>query len=228
MICRRCLQRAASALRALRTPRAAPSTSVSWSLPIRNSSRPISSTVTRPYAAAAAAAAAPATEPESTEIPPLGTPLADGEDATGAKESLSSCPEGTVLAGLNYFKNKTDPLALADEAYPAWLWNCLEVQRKVDEGEADDAGDEFSKSKKQRRLAAKRQRLLAARILASGDLSALAPKIPLQHQSINLPANESGTIEGAVAAQDAREDLRRALRRERKAKIKESNYLKSM
>ncbi|KAI8954341.1 mitochondrial ribosomal protein L37-domain-containing protein [Xylaria longipes] len=220
MICRRCLQRAA----ALRTPRAAPSTSVSWSLPIRNGSRPISSTATRPSAAT--------TAPASTTTPPLSTPLADSEGgaaaAAAAKESLSSCPEGTILTGLNYFKNKTDPAALADDAYPEWLWKCLEVQQKTDEGEADDAGDEFSKSKKQRRLAAKRQRTLEAKLMAEGNLEALAPKIPLQHQAINLPANESGTTEGAVAAHDAREELRRAMRRERKAKIKESNYLKSM
>lgn len=64
--------------------------------------------------------------------------------------------------------------------------------------------------------------------MAEGNLEALAPKIPLQHQSINLPANEAGTTEGALEAADAREELRRAMRRERKAKIKESNYLKSM
>ncbi|KAH8162841.1 hypothetical protein CIB48_g5402 [Xylaria polymorpha] len=218
MICRRCLQRAS----ALRTPRAGSS---SWSLPIRSGSiRPISSTATRP-----AAAEAPATATATTP-PPLSTPLADSESATAgaAAEGLSSCPEGTVLTGLNYFKNKADPLALADDAYPEWLWKCLEVQQKADEGEADDAGDEFSKSKKQRRLAAKRQRTLEAKLLAEGNIEALAPKIPLQHQTINLPANESGTAEGAVAAHDAREELRRSMRRERKAKIKESNYLKSM
>ncbi|KAI0863126.1 mitochondrial ribosomal protein L37-domain-containing protein [Xylaria cubensis] len=221
MICRRCLQRAS----ALRTPRAVPSISISWSLPVRNSSRPISSTATRP-SAAAAAAAAPETATSTT--PPLSTPLADSDGGGAVKENLSSCPEGTILKGLNYFKNKTDPVALADDAYPEWLWKCLEVQQKTDEGEADDAGDEFSKSKKQRRLAMKRQRTIEAKMLAEGNLEALAPKIPLQHQSINLPANESSTIEGAVAAHDAREELRRAMRRERKAKIKESNYLKSM
>lgn len=154
------------------------------------------------------------------------TPLADV--ATEEKPALSACPEGTVLTGLNYFKNRTDPVALADDAYPAWLWKCLEVQKKADEEADDDAGDEFSKSKKQRRLAAKRQRTMEARLLAEGNLEALAPKIPLQHQSINLPANEEGTTVGAVAAQQAREDLRKAMRKERRAKIKESNYLKSM
>lgn len=141
---------------------------------------------------------------------------------------LSACPEGTVLTGLNYFKNQTDPVALPDDAYPTWLWKCLEVQKKADEGADEDAGDEFSKSKKQRRLAAKRQRALEARLLAEGNIEALAPKIPLQHQSINLPANEEGSLEGALAAQQARENLRKSMRKERKAKIKETNYLKSM
>lgn len=50
----------------------------------------------------------------------------------------------------------------------------------------------------------------------------------MQQQTINLPANEEGTTEGALAAAEAREALRQAMRRERKAKIKEDNYLKSM
>lgn len=64
--------------------------------------------------------------------------------------------------------------------------------------------------------------------MAEGNLEALAPKIPMQQQSINLPANAEGTTEGALAAAEAREALRQAMRRERKAKIKEDNYLKSM
>ncbi|KAI0117038.1 mitochondrial ribosomal protein L37-domain-containing protein [Daldinia grandis] len=210
MICQRCLQRASA---------------LSSRIPIRAPSpflRPFSSTIAR-------RTSSPAPEPPSpsaSEPPVFSTPLADV--ATEEKPALSACPEGTILTGLNYFKNRTDPVALADDAYPAWLWNCLEVQKKADEEADDDAGDEFSKSKKQRRLAAKRQRTMEARLLAEGNLEALAPKIPLQHQSINLPANEDGTTEGAIAAQKAREDLRKAMRKERRAKIKETNYLKSM
>lgn len=85
-----------------------------------------------------------------------------------------------------------------------------------------------AKSKKQRRIAAKRQRSLEAKLLAEGNLEALAPKIPLQQQSINMPGNEEGTAEGAMAAVAAREDLRKAMRKERRSKIKEANYLKSM
>jgi large subunit ribosomal protein L54 len=85
-----------------------------------------------------------------------------------------------------------------------------------------------AKSKKQRRLYAKRQRQIEAQILASGDISALAPKIPLQQQTINLPGKQDGDVRDALYASDKREELRRAMRKERKAKIKETNYLKSM
>ncbi|RYP25280.1 hypothetical protein DL767_008458 [Monosporascus sp. MG133] len=217
MICRRCLQRASGLVRDLSKPPPA-------TRPRLPPFRPFSQTV-------ASHSSSPAPSPPSdgaAAAPPLSTPLADSAAAKPAAAALSSCPEGTVLTGLNYFKNKADPVAMADDAYPEWLWRCLDVQKRADEKDADDAGDEFSKSKKQRRLAAKRQRALEARLLAEGNLEALAPKIPLQQQSVNLPANEAGTAEGAMAASAAREELRRAMRRERKAKIKESNYLKSM
>lgn len=85
-----------------------------------------------------------------------------------------------------------------------------------------------AKSKKQRRLAAKQQRKLEARLLASGDVEALAPKVPLQHQTIDLPSNEEGTVEGALVAVQKREELRKVMRAERRAKIKERNFLKGM
>jgi large subunit ribosomal protein L54 len=85
-----------------------------------------------------------------------------------------------------------------------------------------------AKSKKERRRAAKQQRKLEAKLLASGDLSALQPKIPLTQQSIDLPGNEEGTIEGALKADSKRGELRAALREERRKAIKTANYLKSM
>ncbi|KUI66759.1 54S ribosomal protein L37, mitochondrial [Cytospora mali] len=204
MICRNCLQRATALGRQSIIPKA----------PIRRS---FFSTITPRQAAAAAAASTPADA----------TPASDAT-APEAAAPRSSCPPGTVLNGLNYFKGKTDPVALPDNEYPEWLWSCLDVQRKADAEEDADAGDEFSKSKKQRRLAAKRQRELEAKILATGNLEALAPKIPLQQQSINLPGSNNGDVQEAVMAADEREALRRAMRKERKAKIKEANYLKSM
>ncbi|KAI1106713.1 mitochondrial ribosomal protein L37-domain-containing protein [Jackrogersella minutella] len=215
MNCQRCLRRA-SALSS-RIPRI---------IPLRSPAapRPFSHTI-------AQRSSAPAPEPpppsDGEQQPAFSTPLAD-DAAAEEKPGLSICPEGTVLTGLNYFKNRQDPVALADDAYPEWLWTVLETQNQNDTEEEDDAALEFSKSKKQRRLAAKRQRALEARILAEGNLEALAPKIPLQQQSINLPANQDGTTEGAIAAKEARDSLNKAMRLERRIKIKESNYLKTM
>ncbi|KAK8088929.1 mitochondrial 54S ribosomal protein YmL37 [Apiospora hydei] len=216
MICRRCLQRASSGLSRRVVSSAARQTTTSLS-PFLNL-RALSTSLPRLNAPAE----------QQTETPTFSTPLADAPVSSSEEAALSACPAGTVLTGLNYFKNQTDPVALADDKYPEWLWRCLDVQKKTDDATADDAADEFSKSKKQRRLAAKRQRALEARLMAEGNLEALAPKIPLQQQSINMPGNEDGTAEGAVAAAAAREELRKAMRKERKAKIKESNYLKSM
>ena len=85
-----------------------------------------------------------------------------------------------------------------------------------------------AKSKKQRRLAAKRQKALEAKLLSEGNLDALKPKTPLQHQSINLPGEEDSSVEDNISASEARQELRLAMRKERRAKIKESNYLKAM
>ncbi|KAK5990814.1 YmL37 [Cladobotryum mycophilum] len=163
--------------------------------------------------------------------PKLSTPIGTeaGEAAKPAASTPRSvCPEGTVLNGLNYTKGGQDPVALKDEDYPEWLWSCLDVMKKGSDADDADMGDEFSKSKKQRKLANKRQKALEAKLLAEGNLEALAPKVPLQQQSINLPGEENATVHDNIEAADKREELRRAMRKERRAKIKESNYLKSM
>jgi large subunit ribosomal protein L54 len=85
-----------------------------------------------------------------------------------------------------------------------------------------------AKSKKLRRKAAKRQRKLEARLEAQGDLSSLAPKIPITQQSIDLPANEERSVDGALDAERARENLTAAMRKERRKGIKEANFLKGM
>ena len=54
------------------------------------------------------------------------------------------------------------------------------------------------------------------------------PKIPLQKQTVNLPAAEVGNLGQALEAVEKREELRQAMRKERRAKIKEANYLKGM
>jgi large subunit ribosomal protein L54 len=53
------------------------------------------------------------------------------------------------------------------------------------------------------------------------------PKVPIYEQTIDLPAGD-GTLEGAVKAAEAREELTKALRNKRRAAIKEANFLKAM
>ncbi|KAG5924439.1 hypothetical protein E4U42_004638 [Claviceps africana] len=151
----------------------------------------------------------------------------ESDDPSESSTRRSICIEGTVLSGLNYTKGNQDPVAKRDEEYPEWLWSCLDVMKKADAAD-EDAGDEFSKSKKQRQIAAKRQKTLEARLVAEGNLAALAPKVPIQHQSINLPGEEGGSVQDNIAAAQKRQELKTAMRKERKAKIKEANYLKSM
>ena len=55
----------------------------------------------------------------------------------------------------------------------------------------------------------------------------LIPKVPIYEQSIDLPTGD-GTVQGAVDAMKAREDLRKAMRVKRRTTIKEGNFLKSM
>ena len=50
----------------------------------------------------------------------------------GNAESLA--PEGTVLNGLNYLKGQAPVVALADDAYPPWLWKLLEPRVIPDDG----------------------------------------------------------------------------------------------
>lgn len=70
------------------------------------------------------------------------TPAPEGEPAAKPK---SACPAGTVLVGLNYFKGKQDPVALADEEYPDWLWRCLDLPDRAVNAE-DAAAAEFCKA----------------------------------------------------------------------------------
>lgn len=117
MICRTCIHRA-SAFSSRRL------------LPI--SQRTFATTIPRLQAAAAA------------EVTPSDAAVTEAGDAeAAAASSRSICPKGTVLNGLNYFKGKQDPVALNDDEYPEWLWDCLDVQKKDAEAAEEGAGDEF-------------------------------------------------------------------------------------
>lgn len=85
-----------------------------------------------------------------------------------------------------------------------------------------------AKSKKKRKAALRKKRAMEAELMAEGNLEALAPKVPIPEQSINLPGKEGASLEENLEALKARDQLTRAMRIDRKAKIKERNFLKSM
>ena len=53
---------------------------------------------------------------------------------------MSAAPTGTILKGLNYFKNKQDLVAKEEHEYPAWLWTVLD-EMKWRSTESEDVGD---------------------------------------------------------------------------------------
>ena len=59
-----------------------------------------------------------------------------------SSSSLSSCPEGTVLKGLNYLKDESPILSKPDSEYPEWLWSLASAP------EEGGSGGAVKKSKK--------------------------------------------------------------------------------
>ncbi|KAG9665689.1 hypothetical protein KCU81_g5152, partial [Aureobasidium melanogenum] len=227
MICNRCLRTAVQRPIALPFRRAITTTS-----PLRATASPNAAQAAprqgNPNSSShtpSAATSTGAAQPFSTPLTP--SPSAAKLQAPSAEKAAptvkSSVTAGTPLKGLNFIKGKNDPVAKEDSEYPTWLWGIL--KKKAGESAADAAsveGDLFSKSKKQRRMAAKalrKQQLL--------NPEALAPKIPLHEQTIDLPAGD-GTLQGAIEAMEARDALTKAMRKNRRAKIKEANFLKAM
>ncbi|KAK5105809.1 hypothetical protein LTR62_002132 [Meristemomyces frigidus] len=228
MICRRCLQRLARRQVPTSTHRTFTTTTRNQDHPSNPSLPPNDIPARTPSASKPAALSTPAVaQPFSTPL----TPSPDGPRDTplvkatkpAASIAKSSVPAGTVLKGLNFLKNKADPVAGEDGEYPAWLWGVLErTEGQGGTGGAEAEGDLFAKSKKQRQRAAK-----ALRKQQALHPESLAPKVPLYEQTTDLPAGD-GTVEGAMAAGEAREELNSSMRGMRRRKIKEDNFLRSM
>ncbi|KAI4723514.1 hypothetical protein E4T48_00065 [Aureobasidium sp. EXF-10727] len=220
MICNRCLRTAVQRPIALPIRRAITTTTPLRATAAPRSGNPNSSAHT-PSAATSTGAAQPFSTPLSAS--PSAAELQAPSAEKAAPTIKSSVTAGTPLKGLNFVKGKNDPVALEDAEYPSWLWGIL--KKKGGESAADAGsveGDLFSKSKKQRRVAAKalrKQQLL--------NPEALAPKIPLHEQTIDLPAGD-GSLQGAIDAMEARDALTKSMRKNRRAKIKEANFLKAM
>ncbi|TAQ87386.1 hypothetical protein B7494_g4285 [Chlorociboria aeruginascens] len=217
MICTRCLPRS------LRISRVFSRTSRCLSTP--PSATPTSPRIDDTPAATSTSAAQPFPTPHtpSPDAISLGANLRPKSKDVAVPVSMT--PAGTVMKGLNYFKGKNDPVALNEEEYPEWLWRCLDV-KNVESDELLNEGDEFAKSKKLRRKAAKARRKYEDKMALTGE--EIMRKIPLHEQSIDLPGNEEGSLEDGMKAQKARQELRAAMRSVRRKGIKEANYLKSV
>ena len=139
MICRTC-QRAS---RSLPTRRLLSTTRPAYNAtPISSAAQP---TPHQPGASPAATSTS-AAQPFSAPLTPTPSPALEKTAAKVAEKKAaplvrSSVPAGTPLKGLNFEKAKQDPVAKADDEYPAWLWTIL--QRQEDKGEVGVLGDLF-------------------------------------------------------------------------------------
>jgi large subunit ribosomal protein L54 len=145
MICRTCLR----ASRALPTRRFLSTTRPSLNAtPISAASQPTPRQASDSHAPPAATSTS-AAQPFSAPLTPAPTPALEKNAAKASEKKAaplikSSVPAGTPLKGLNFEKAKQDPLAKADDEYPAWLWTIL--QRQEDKGEVGVLGDLFCTS----------------------------------------------------------------------------------
>jgi large subunit ribosomal protein L54 len=95
---------------------------------------------TSPHLSNTPALSTPASsQPLSAPFTPTGSPDVKAHAADAAKKKpavlvKSSVPAGTPLKGLNFEKNKQDPVALPDEEYPEWLWGILAKGKEETEG----------------------------------------------------------------------------------------------
>ncbi|KAJ9271511.1 hypothetical protein DTO212C5_2303 [Paecilomyces variotii] len=138
----------------------------------------------------------------------------------------SSCPPGTKLQGLNYFKNKPDLFALDDSEYPEWLWTLLDD--KKNQSKTDMGGVDVSTlNKKQRKRHEKKMAALAA---------SLPRKIPVHEQATDItpaPYNRTDGSQRDIIAEAAeslekRSEITKSARAARRKGIREANFLRGL
>ncbi|KAG1761547.1 mitochondrial ribosomal protein L37-domain-containing protein [Suillus occidentalis] len=85
------------------------------------------------------------------------TPNISAKDTSAAAEvisekTLSSCPPGTILEGLNYLKGQPPVIALPDDEYPSWLWDLLKPKVYADDGPGGKAEKKRLRKENQQRI----------------------------------------------------------------------------
>lgn len=147
MICRQCHQRLLAQRQAISNLKIC---SRPFSQTLASRAQPVTAQTTqatnpRPNDKPAATSTS-AAQPFSTPLTPaqgvadLPNPSETGKQAVKVQ---SSVPAGTVLKGLNFMKNKQDPVAMEDSEYPPWLWTVLNQRGDVANSAGDTEGDLF-------------------------------------------------------------------------------------
>lgn len=151
MICPRCLFRGSfrivgdrttsSGTRAASHIRPLSTSSIRAAQPIASGATASSTHQLTKNATTSTAAAQPFSTPLTPSAVALGVPTTGSKKSTSVTPGVvSSVPAGTPLKGLNYFKNKSDPIAMEDHEYPAWLWEVL-TEKKAGAGDEKEEID---------------------------------------------------------------------------------------
>ncbi|KAF3481950.1 uncharacterized protein GIQ15_04709 [Arthroderma uncinatum] len=166
--------------------------------------------------------APPTAETKATSPSPAGAP------SKARPKVVSATPAGTKLEGLNYEKNKQDPIAMEDHEYPDWLWTLLDSPgKKAAAGSVDVA----SMNKKARKKHDKKMAALAAGKPRPIPAHEQATDITPASYNIDPSAGEAqaaDNIEAATSGLAVREEITKSARNARKKAIKESNFLRGL
>jgi len=143
MICQRCLSRIARRAQRIATSRSLSTTPPKPAQAV--TAQTTTATNPRPNGVLAATSTS-AAQPFSTPLSPSPDQqidhLIEPDQGKQPGRIQSSVPAGTVLKGLNFMKNKQDPVAMEDHEYPAWLWDAL-AENRENSGKDDLEGDLF-------------------------------------------------------------------------------------
>ncbi|KAN0061596.1 hypothetical protein ACQY0O_006443 [Thecaphora frezii] len=166
--------------------------------------------------------------------------LASASPSASTSSIPSAALPGTVLAGLSILKDKADPVALEDSAYPPWLFKLLD-DPSIASASSLAAFETAGMSKGEARAAAKRNAKLAraaqlAKEKAGAGMKKVSPakegEPPVEGQSNEAVA--AGVADAAIRGElgteaETREreerERKKAMRKANKDKIKARNFV---
>jgi hypothetical protein len=129
----------------------------------------------------------------------------------------SSCPAGTKMNGLNYFRNKPEVLAKEDSEYPEWLWDLLSdssKQSKTEKGGVDPSSTSTITTTRTSQILTQSQPLTRSNesVMRRSSLLAPKPSLPrfpptttptisrLRHTTATHPLTASPTLPRVLAS----------------------------